>query len=1482
MSDPVSSQTLSTLITGQPQDAGAAYKAYREQLPATSAGDELLKRVQGAPDAAQGVAEPLNTAPTPGVYLSPRSAPSRKGAGSDIGRGIAESPFAIGYGIRDAVQNTINGAKDLGAWLEKSANLPGFKVDANAPYIHPVSGEELQGLPRPGLELPGGGEGMRPKTVTGGFVQGAAQFITSVAIAGKEFQAVGLPAELPGIVGRGYSAAKAFLGTFQGFDAAQERLSDLVQSFPVLRNPVTDFLSHKEDDSELTGRLKTALEATGQVQLLDGLVHGIRTLRGFLDAKAAIQGQAETAPATAPAARGTAPEAFQSLGAESQTAPLVSRAADIPRAEKLSPAERQVETNLANKIGRDPEAATAEYAALPESKGGKILNNDIARELSPEYAASKESRSTLSPAVHEPVSWFVKEMYAQKLKEAPAPGEDGTVLITAGGTGAGKTTAVEGLEPDAYNRAQIVYDTNSSSIDSTRTKIQQALDAGKKVQYVYVYRDPIEALTGGALPRAERMGRTVPLQNHAETHNGALKVVQQLAEQYKDNPNVDIRIIDNSLGKNKAAFAPLADITGKAYNVDVGELREALEAERQKGTISDATYRGTLGTGQTAGAAGDEGVGRQASAVAAEGSQQPKLGSDQDVSGVEPQDVQAARFIPHQPRGGETMINFARINSPEDIQNVTQQLADRNALGIKGAQRGTQSFRQISLNADQIDAWKALESRRTGEPLNAEQSVAVRQLWASSAEKLAETADAAASSPNEENLFAFRKMLATHYAIQNQVLGARTETARALASWRIPTGSAEGRLQQITDMLNDHGGGADVTRDLAQRISDAAKTPGLDNVVEQVVQKGWAAKTRGAVMAAWINGMLSDPRTQTKILASNISTTFWRMAERRVAEQISNVLGTQDGVAAGEAGAQMSGFLGGIRDSFAYASKAMRISDAAVTSGEATSPFATAATAFRTGVLKSGIGRPQEPGPNPISAEVLGLSDQGIVGKAVDFLGKVSSLGPRAIMAQHDMFVTFGYRMELQAQAVRQATAEVNAGTIKPEEFQTRAADLVANPPENMQSASADQALYQAFLDKPGQFAQWISEGTNRFPAMKVIQPFVKIVSRIFNYAFERTPLAPLMSEFRANIAAGGARRDLALAQYGLGSMISLAAADLTINGLMRALGPPEVGQKQAQAREGEVPFSFKAGDRWTSYYGVHPLGTVLGLAASTAEVFMNSQHELVDDADTEKIAAGVALAIAANVTNQSFMTGAANFFATMHDGSSGTAGGAGEKALQREVGTLIPGASAAAVRATDPYVREVYSMLDEFKSRIPGLSKDLPPKRDLWGEPVTRSSGMGRGADMAFQIFSPVQSKEAKHEPIDDEILRLGANITTPTRMQSFGKSPGARIDMAQYPQAYSRLLELAGNELKSPAWGKGAKDMLNDLVTGRSPLSAVYNIHSDGPEGGKEMMIRSILNQYRDLAKKQVLSEFPKLRDAVEQKQADARQLRMPVMQQ
>lgn len=154
---------------------------------------------------------------------------------------------------------------------------------------------------------------------------------------------------------------------------------------------------------------------------------------------------------------------------------------------------------------------------------------------------------------------------------------------------------------DVADKSQIIYDTNMNKFDSSKSKIDDALNAGKGVKIAYVYRDPVDALANGALPRATRMeqelgsGRTVPLQEHINTHVGSLNTIKRLADIYRDDPRVGITAIDNSGPKGSAAVIPLENLPKIEQNGLKQRLKEVLDGQYKEGKISAETYRGFAG-----------------------------------------------------------------------------------------------------------------------------------------------------------------------------------------------------------------------------------------------------------------------------------------------------------------------------------------------------------------------------------------------------------------------------------------------------------------------------------------------------------------------------------------------------------------------------------------------------------------------------------------------------------------------------------------------------------------------------------------------------------------------------------------------------------------------------------------------------------------------------------------------------------------------
>jgi len=104
--------------------------------------------------------------------------------------------------------------------------------------------------------------------------EGVMQFVTLANPATQVMKAKGAGPILQTVTASGVSGGL-------GFSGQQERLSDLVQEFPAIANPVTDFLASDVDDSFAVGRLKNALEFAGlDVAVMLPFVRTLRQTRG--------------------------------------------------------------------------------------------------------------------------------------------------------------------------------------------------------------------------------------------------------------------------------------------------------------------------------------------------------------------------------------------------------------------------------------------------------------------------------------------------------------------------------------------------------------------------------------------------------------------------------------------------------------------------------------------------------------------------------------------------------------------------------------------------------------------------------------------------------------------------------------------------------------------------------------------------------------------------------------------------------------------------------------------------------------------------------------------------------------------------------------------------------------------------------------------------------------------------------------------------
>jgi hypothetical protein len=812
-----------------------------------------------------------------------------------------------------------------------------------------------------------------------------------------------------------------------------------------------------------------------------------------------------------------------------------------------------------------------------------------------------------------------------------------------------------------------------------------------------------------------------------------------------------------------------------------------------------------------------------------------------------PEPPPGPRLPPEAPAGRELLtgipaeaipprVNVARLSAPERVKTV---LTTVNQLNVESgatetAVRGVVSHRETLAAARGRVSAEDLIARQPGEmlpgiPLN-EQITAARRLRVTSASYLEQLATRVTQGDQEAAGLLY-DALAVHGKIDEAVTGMSAEVGRALEAHKIGARAERGTvdpaaLGELADRLRGvlpspvTGEGPGIPalispERLAQMIQSAQRAAGR-NGVDTMARQATSAAHRGVnmLMEAWINGLLSGPQTHAANVLSNTLTTFWAIPERALAARLHP--GVDAGVMRGEATAMLYGLVNGMTDAFSLAARAFR-------SGEAS--FG--------GASKLEI-------PRAISGETLGLT--GPVGRAVDLLGTAIRLPGRALLTGDELFKGLNYRMELHAQAYRQAAREGLEGAAMAQ----RLTGLLADPPASLKQAAEGFAFYQTFTNELGPTGHALMAFRESHPAMLVILPFVRTPINLFKYGVERMPVLSLLMEgVRHDLRAGGVRRDLALAKMSLGGLVLGTVGALAASGVISGDGPHDPDLKRQRRDTGWQPYSVKVGDTYYSYNRLDPIGNLMGIAANIAEL----SGEL-PRAELDQLAMAAVIGTMESMTSKTYLQGLANVLEAIKQPDQ-----RGLNFLRSLTRSLIPAGVAQLERVTDPTIREVNGFIDELKARVPGYSDTLPPRRNLWGEPILLEGGLGP------DLISPIYTSTATDDPVSAEISRLRLQLSMPSKY--LGGSPPSHNPFAEAragrgveltPQEYDLYVRLAGNELKMG--GSGLKDYLGELL--QTPL---YQQQSDGPDGGKALLIRRAVQTYRQAAALELRRRAPEL---------------------
>jgi hypothetical protein len=760
---------------------------------------------------------------------------------------------------------------------------------------------------------------------------------------------------------------------------------------------------------------------------------------------------------------------------------------------------------------------------------------------------------------------------------------------------------------------------------------------------------------------------------------------------------------------------------------------------------------------------------------------------------VTEEDIEASLKAPRQRQ--EDMDSPVALNEPLADLNENR-LPDENAVlarighnskayagQIDEAKRGEMTLETTRQIADLIGASpdkvrkvaESLLAREEGQVAQvegmglAETMLAQRELLVTELRKLddlsAKVYDAESGlqlgGPNEA--LQFRAQMELVANIQAQFKGAQTELARALSAFRIPVRSMEGATPEqmrniqtmqnrdLTVLLEDHGG--------LENIGLAAR---LYQQLDTADQR--AAFTRGislrkrmsdAVFEVWQHALLTNPVTHSKNIVGNIATTLiLPNAELALAAGIGasrRALGANanDTVKLEDVQAQLFGQLMAMNEAARLSGKAFAVMQPQGVPGSKIDkvrqttfgppPPETFKESLRAGSFAS-----------PRFPEVQSTFWQ----NSIDVLGNVLT-GGRISFRSLEAGDTFFKVISMRGQIYKEALLSARARGLEGEQLSDYIADFISTPPAATMTRAEAVAKYntlQTDLDSVGRSFQTIS----RVPILRYMMPFIKTPYNGFKYSFvDRSVLGGLWGSTGAMMRAGGKQRDEAMARITLGTTLGglgvLAAA--MSSGALTGGGPTDRGLRQNMRLEGWAPYRAPIGDDEYINYNIEPLGGLMGLYVDAYELL--AAKDDWSEADLNDIAGAVVGATLYNVSNKSYLQQFATLGKVMADPNRYSG-----KVVETFMKSMVPRVVSGIERQVDPTVREANGVLESLKAQVPGLSSELKPMVDAFGNDVAPGVKVGENdynLAMGPDWASPFYVSKGKKTPITKELIRLG-----------------------------------------------------------------------------------------------------------------------------
>ena len=773
----------------------------------------------------------------------------------------------------------------------------------------------------------------------------------------------------------------------------------------------------------------------------------------------------------------------------------------------------------------------------------------------------------------------------------------------------------------------------------------------------------------------------------------------------------------------------------------------------------------------------------------------------------------------------EVKINLNSYNSPEELEQLVQGLTNFYKDEYKTL------LPKVTTKNLQEDAQLVQLSDLIGKPvsnLELDEAYALRQALLSSSQLARDTIKAYKLDPSrsDQGFVAVTKALTLVKAINAKTRSLETHAGRLLNIQRANAEPSRETIEELRGFIDDLRTDPTLSEDnldlLAQLTPEELSRTGKDLFKPNMADYGHEIFT---------NAILSGPQTHAINIVSNASNLILRPTQKVLEgmSAASRLDFQKANVDFKQSKEMMAALLGSVKDVVGIISR----------------------TTDRTEVLPEHLINSHEIAAShyrpKITAENIGT--EGTLGSFIDIMGNSVRFFGNSLVTQDHIFKMINYRMSLQAEAVARASRK----TADPEEYAMLKQHYINVPDVEDIRQAVDTAEYYTFTNQLGEAGTATKVWVKRTPGMRWILPFVQTPTNIVKFGVRHSTLGNVYKDVLPAIKGTGAEKDLARAKLAIGTMMPLA--------FMEAMGDNITGsvdqatpEGRFAAQNGRPPYSIKFGDQWVSYEKIEPFRTIVGLMVDYKTAINNLDPETDEALITEWTAVAVAPFLA--VTTDNWMLPQLGDTIRILDASKeGNTENALKKFEQISASMMVPNLFNQSNRMFDKTLRDADTFVEKLKARTPGLSSDIPPYRNLWGEEMTIPSGLGP------DIVSPFPVRD-NADKTAQEILRLsdaGDLVDLPGLRR---KIYGIQLNNVQI----SRFSEIRGQGLEARGMPP-LKDAISEVIN--------TEVYKNGSDALKGKMITYQINTYSNVARDILISEDEELRNKIiseRQKQVEA----------